>query len=228
MNKVIHEELLSETYPAFKDVGYELHWINSHRVGITWNYGMTRYTEFDSLALAEYLNHDLSIGKALQKFIYSLHQIDALEAASYGTLGFSSTSGLWEVSSIRSDDSVSTAFMDSFTVKERQKIRASWTKQFRAQDYSVVQKNLLIEISSNDPSLNPVHCLHSLSSLKHLLKDVYDVTETTEILLNSETDGTLLIGHRDAVERLCEVPGNEYCRKTYKLIEDELWSDNVT
>ena len=228
MNKLIHEELLSETYPSYKDAGYELLWINNSRVGITWNYGKIRYTEIDATILAESLERDMETTKALSRFIYAMHPLDAVEAADYGTLGFSARSGLWEVSSVRSDGSVATAFMDSFTVQERKKIRKAWTLQFRPSDYTVSQNNLLIEIGSNDATINPAHCLHSMRSLKTLLADYYDVSDTTEILLNASPEGSLLIGHKDAVERLCEIPGNEYGRKTCKLIEEELWSDDVT
>lgn len=225
MNKLIHEELLSETYPSYKDAGYELQWISNNRVGITWNYGKIRYSELDSLKLAESLERDIPITKALSRFIYTIHPLDAMEAADYGTLGFSARSGLWEVSSVRADGSVATAFMDSFTYGERNRIRKVWSSQFRTQDYTVSQKNLLIEIGSTDTMINPAHCLHSLSSLKTLLADYYDISETTEILLNASPEGTLLIGHKDAVERLCEIPGNEYHRTTCDIIEKELWSD---
>lgn len=225
MNKLIHEELLSETYPSYKDAGYELQWISSNRVGITWNYGKVRYSEFDSVKIAESLERDIPVTKALSRFIYKLHPLDAMEAADYGTLGFSVRSGLWEVSSKRTDGSVATAFMDSFTYGERNRIRKVWSSQFRVQDYTVSQKNLLIEIGSNNATINPAHCLHSLASLKLLLEDYYDISKTTEILLNASPEGTLLIGHKDAVERLCEIPGNEYYRKTCDIIEKELWSD---
>lgn len=227
MNKLIHEELLSETYPSYKDAGYEMQWINSNRVGITWNYGKTRYTEYNAVDLAESLEQDMETTKALSRFIYSIHPLDAVEAADYGNLGFSSRSGLWEVSSLRADGSVATAFMDSFTPQERTKIRKSWTSQFRSSHYTVSQNNLLIEIGSKDSTVSPSHCLHSMDSLKILLADYYDVSDTTEILLSASPQGSLLIGHKDAVERLCEIPGNEYIRKTCKLIEEELWSDYV-
>lgn len=225
-NPLVQPDIFKETYPHHRSVGYTLEWLNSNTIEIIWNYGFEKRTEYSIEELLGFLEPGLSINKALDKFVYDTHDLDALEVSRYGTLGFKH--GLWIAASQRPDGSVKQSFFTSFSADERIKMHKTWDKELRLNNFKVTNESLIIEVSSQDESIFSTHALHSEKTLTRLLENCYDLSSNSCFLIEDNPKGNVLIGHKDAMDRLFEVPGSNYSLKTYQEIHDELWSKNVT
>jgi hypothetical protein len=220
-------DLLKETYPLYQSAGYTLEWIDNHTLEIVWNYGRSKRSQYSIEKLLNYLSPELPVAKALDIFVYSMHPLDALEASRYGSLGFSSRVEKWIVFSIRPDGSISKNFLDSFSAKDQGRIMKVWAKTFSPSSFQVTPQNLIIEVASSKDDINATHCLSSEKALQKVLHNSYDLSDDTYVLIDDNPKGSILIGHKDAVERLAEIPGSNYSLKTYQEIQDELWRKNV-
>lgn len=224
-NSSVRPDFLKETYPQYRSLGYSLEWFGSEAVKITWNYGYEKNDIYSIDELCDLLDSNLEVLKALDKFVYSTYRLDALEASRYGTLEF--RNGLWVITSKRPDGSIEQSFLNSFSWEEITKLHHTWDKELRPHDFKVSSENLMIELESQQQSLCSTHALHSEKTLVRVLKDSYDLSEASCFLINHDPKGNVLIGHKDAMERLIEIPGSNYSLKTYQEIRNELWSKNV-
>lgn len=228
MNKVITDSgSVKDTYPSYRSTGYTLEWLDGETIEIHWNYGRSKRSVYTAEDISSSLSKEIPFSKALDSFVYSLHPLDALEASRYGSLGFSSRVEKWVIFSIRPDGSIAKLFFDSFSDAEKRKIIHVWTKTFNTSPFRVIPQNLIIEIASSKDDTNATHCLSSETSLRKVLNDSYDLSDDTYVLIDDDPRGSILIGHKDAVERLSEIPGSNYSLKTYQEIKDELWRKNV-
>lgn len=220
-------DFLKETYPFYRSTGYTLEWIESDTLEIHWNYGRSKRSLFKVNEFLELLSPELVLSQAIDSYVYSLHPLDALEASRYGSLGFSSRVEKWVILSIRPDGSIAKLFLDHFSQKDKERIINTWTKTLIGNAFHVTAQNLIVEVASLKDDINATHCLSSESSLKKVLNDSYDLSDDTYVLIDDNPKGSILIGHKDAVERLSEIPGSNYSLKTYQEIKDELWRKNV-
>lgn len=228
MNKVVdREDFLKETYPNYKAAGYTLNWLENGTVEIHWNLGQPKTSVFTVDDLLKDISSDKPIGEALDSFVYSKYPLDALEASRYGSLGFSSKVEKWVVFSVRPDGSIAKVFLSSFSSADQEKLMNTWENTFNSHYFKVVPQSLILEIISNRNDMNSTHCLSSESSLKKALADAYEISDDVCVLIDDKPNGSILIGHKDAVERLAQIPGSNYCLKTYQEIKNELWRKNV-
>jgi hypothetical protein len=225
-NSSVRPDFLKETYPHYRSLGYSLEWFGADTVKITWNYGYEKHDLFTIDELCDLLDSRLDLLKALDKFVYSNYRLDALEASRYGTLEF--RNGLWIISSKRPDGSIEQSFLNAFSDEEIKKLHHTWDKELRPHDFKVNSESLMVELESKQESLFSTHALHSEKTLVRVLRDSYDLSEASCFLINHDPTGNVLIGHKDAMERLIEIPGSNYSLKTYQEIRNELWSKNVT
>lgn len=228
MNSMVNaDNFLKETYPFYQSTGYTLNWIDGDNIEINWNYGQAKTSLYKVEDFIQKISSELPFEKSIDSVVYQLHPLDALEASRYGSLGFSSRVEKWVVFSVRPDGSIAKSFLDSFSVSDKEKLIIAWEKTFSQKFFNVIPQNLILEIASRKEDINATHCLNSESSFKAVLKDDYDLSDDTCVLIDDNPRGSILIGHKDAVERLSEIPGSNYCLKTYQEIKDELWRKNV-
>lgn len=228
MSKIVADSgSIKETYPYYRSTGYTLQWLDGETIEIHWNYGRSKRSVFTAEDISSALSKDHPFAEALDSFVYSMHPLDDLEASRYGSLGFSSRVEKWVIFSIRPDGSIVKLFLDSFSDKEKQKIITTWTNTFSTTPFRVIPQNLIVEVASSKDDINATHCLSSENALREVLNDSYDLSDDTYILIDDNPRGSILIGHKDAIERLSEIPGSNYSLKTYQEIKDELWRKNV-
>lgn len=218
---------LKETYPHFKSADYDIVWSGSDCVDVIWKRGKHKVTTHHTDELISLLTgNERTFQKEIDSFVSSIHPLDYMEASEYGFLTLSPKTSSWEVSSTRPGGIIQKSFFDSFDYAEKTYIKEIWSKTFNRNAFTVKSENLLIEIVSSHHSIPSTHCLFSSEIVGDMLKDTYDISDKTQVLIGSKSKDSILIGHEDAVERLFDIPGNTYCRKDYMNIDDELWSNH--
>lgn len=217
---------LKETYPRYKGSDYEIIWIGADSVDIVWKRGLLRITRHHIHELISSLTgEEKTFNEEIDSFVSSIHPLDHIEAATHGFLSIAPKTSSWEISSLRPGNITKRSFLDSYNENQKKQIKEIWLKNFNKEDFTVKNENLLLEVISSNPRIPASHCLFSQEIMTELLKDVYDTSDKTQVLIGSKRS-SILIGHEDAIERLFDIPGNLYCRKNYMKINDELWSNH--